>query len=65
MTKRKTWSRELAVSLMLFLCYLAYDGKTEEAAILVWPFTIFSMAAFGFKQPAVEDFMSRNRNEPS
>jgi hypothetical protein len=43
--------------------YLGYSGMTEELAIVAWPFTIFGMAAFGFKQPSVETFVSQNRSD--
>ena len=61
--KRRTWSRELATCLFLCMGYLGYSGMTEELAIVAWPFTIFGMAAFGFKQPSVETFVSQNRSD--
>jgi hypothetical protein len=38
---------------------LAYQDKTEELEIVVWPVTIFSLAAFGFRQPTVSSWMRR------
>jgi hypothetical protein len=61
--KKRTWSRELATCLFLCMGYLGYTGMTEELAIVAWPFTIFGMAAFGFKQPSVETFVSQNRSD--
>lgn len=57
----KTWSRETAVTLLIFLCYLGYVGSVEVLSILAWPFVIFSMAAFGLKQPAVKDLISARK----
>lgn len=57
--KPKTWNRETAWTLLGVLIYLAYNDMSEPLEILAWPFVIFAMAAFGFKQPAVENFMSK------
>lgn len=55
---KKTWNRETAWVLLGFLIYLAYNGMSEPLSILAWPFVLFAMAAFGFKQPAVENFLT-------
>lgn len=47
MKKCKTWKREISVLMLLFLCYLSFQGQTTELEILVWPFTIFAGASFG------------------
>ena len=60
--KKKTWQREVSAVLLCFLMYLAWAGSTEELEILVWPFTLFSFAAYGFKQPTVESYMG-NRTQ--
>ena len=44
---RKTWKREFSVGLLIFLCYLAYQGQVKELEVLVWPFIIFAGASFG------------------
>jgi hypothetical protein len=54
--KGKTWSREVALSLMVYLGYMGYIGDTPLVEVLVWPVTMFSMAAFGFKQDVIKDF---------
>jgi hypothetical protein len=61
--KKRTWSREVAVLLLVCLMYLGYTGQTEELSIVVWPFITFALAAFGFKQPPVEGFFSKERME--
>jgi len=61
--KKRTWSREISVGLLVCLVYLGYKGQTEELSIVVWPFTVFAMAAFGFKQPTVEGYFSKERTE--
>ena len=64
MTKpKKTWTREVAMILLGCLIYLGFNGQTEELSIVVWPFTVFAMAAFGFKQPTVEGYFSKDRME--
>lgn len=57
--KNKTWSRELATLLLLFVCYVAFNGSIDILEIIVWPFVAFAMAAFGFKQEVVKDFASK------
>ena len=53
----RTWSRELAVVMIVGCVYLAALGQTEELDIVIWPTTVFTLAAFGFRQPAVGDWM--------
>jgi len=62
-TMTKTWSRELAIVMWLCLGFLMYNDQTEMADIVVWPITIFSMAAFGFKQPAITDRLRGKSSE--
>ena len=57
MTEKRTWSRQTAWALIIGCAALAYSGKTEELSLVIWPTTIFSLAAFGFRQPAVGDWM--------
>lgn len=59
METKKTWAREVAVALMIGCAVLAYSDKVEELNIVVWPITIFSLAAFGFKQPSVDSWMRK------
>lgn len=59
---KKTWSRETAFAMILGCAFLAYSGKTEELNIVVWPVTIFTLSAYGFKQPSVDSWM---RGKPS
>lgn len=64
MQRSKTYSREIAVALFLFLGYLAYEGKVEELRILTPPFTAFSLFAFGFRQPVVDKWVQQRSSEP-
>jgi len=57
--KVKTWARETAFAMLVGCAVLAYNGQSEELEIVVWPVTIFSLAAFGFRQPAVDGWMRR------
>jgi len=45
--KSKTWKRETALALLLFVGVLAYEEKTEELEVLAWPVFLFAGAAFG------------------
>lgn len=59
LNKTKTWGRELSVVLILILGYLAYSDKMEALGLLVWPFMLFVMQAFGFKQEAITNFLGK------
>jgi len=45
--KNKTYKREVACVILVFLGYLAVVGKTEELKVLVWPGMLYVGAAFG------------------
>ena len=45
--KTKTWKRETATALLIFIGVLAYEQKTEEVKVLAWPTFLFAGAAFG------------------
>lgn len=45
----KTMSRELAATMLIFLCVLAYKGNVDMVQVLVWPFIMFATGAFGIK----------------
>lgn len=46
----KTGGRELATALLLFLCYLAWEGDSEqELEFLALPFVTFAIYSFGSK----------------
>lgn len=50
MRQAKTGGRELATVLLLFLCYLAWEGDSEaELQHLALPFVTFAIYAFGSK----------------
>ena len=59
--KKKTWSRETAWAMLLGCFFLAGSEQTEELEIVIWPTTIFTLAAFGFRQPVVNDWMRKSR----
>ena len=51
MTKQtKTYKREVAVALLLWLVYLVEFKDAALVEILVWPVFSFAAAAFGFDQ---------------
>ena len=58
----KTYSRQVGVCLFIWLGYLTYDpSNIKLVEALVWPIFTFNLFAFGFKQPAVGDFMQQPR----
>ena len=46
----KTYKRELAVALLLWLVYVVEVKDANLVEILVWPIFSFAAAAFGFDQ---------------
>ena len=48
----KTYKRELAVVLLLWLMYVTEFKDVSLVEVLVWPVFTFVMAAFGFDQYA-------------
>ncbi len=46
----KTFKREVAVALLLWLVYLVEVKDTALVEVLVWPIFSFAAAAFGFDQ---------------
>lgn len=48
----KTYKRELAVALLLWLVYVVEVKEPTIVEILVWPVFSFAAAAFGFDQYA-------------
>lgn len=48
----KTYKRELAVALLLWLVYIVEVKDANIVEILVWPIFSFAAAAFGFDQYA-------------
>ena len=46
----KTYKREVAIALLLWLVYLVEVKDTALVEVLVWPVFSFAAAAFGFDQ---------------
>ena len=62
---RKTFSREIATCMFLWLGFLSYDNANQEMVeTLIWPVSTFGLFAFGFKQPVVGDSL-RGRTSKS
>jgi hypothetical protein len=66
----KTYKRELAIGLLVWLGYVVETKDAEIVNILVWPIFTFAAAAFGFdqyrrmQQPSLEP-LDRGRSERS
>lgn len=48
----KTYKRELAVALLIWLMYVVETKDVSVVEVLVWPVFTFAAAAFGFDQYA-------------
>jgi len=48
MTRKKTFKRELAVALLVWLMYVVEVKDVSIIEVLVWPIFAFAGAAFGF-----------------
>jgi len=53
--KTRTWAKEFSAILFAALIYFGYVGQTDVLEILVWPFTTFAVAAFGFKSDTIKE----------
>ena len=58
---RKTYSRETFWTMIVFVGYLSYRGDVETVNLLVWPIMTFGLAAFGFKQEVIQDFVKSRK----
>jgi len=45
----KTYKREVAVALLIYLAYLGLYGRVEALEVIAWPFMLFVGAAFGME----------------
>ena len=52
MKASKTYKREVAVCLFLWLGYLSVDGDPNVVEMLAWPIFTFAIAAFGLDSAA-------------
>jgi hypothetical protein len=43
----KTYKREVAIAVLLYLGYLGIYGRVEALEVLAWPFMLFVGASFG------------------
>lgn len=47
-TTKKTWKREVACIMLLWIGWLSYDpSNLEMVKVLVWPVSIFALGAYG------------------
>ena len=44
---KKTFKREVATLLLMFLCYTIFGGDVETVKVIVYPFMAFAALAFG------------------
>jgi hypothetical protein len=60
--KQKTFKREVAVIMLLWLAYIVETKDVEVINVLVWPIFSFAAASFGLD---VYSKLHRNTPEPS
>lgn len=48
--RKKTWKREVAILLLLWLVYLSIFGSIEVLSLVVWPVFAFAVGAFGIDE---------------
>jgi hypothetical protein len=59
----RTYKREVAVVLLVYLMYLGVMDATSVLEIVIWPFMLFVGAAFGMDWAAKQtDLTSRKEN---
>lgn len=46
--KQKTYKREIAVVLLIYIMVTGYIGDFRVLEVVTWPFLVYVMAAFGF-----------------
>ena len=59
---KKTYAREVACVLLASLLYFGYVGQDTTLEILVWPFSTFAVAAFGFKSDTIKEAVNGRKN---
>lgn len=45
----KTWKRETAILVLLWVIYVSIHGSVQALSIIVWPAFLFIGAAFGME----------------
>lgn len=52
-TTKKTWKREIAVAMFIWIGVLSHDiDNLEMVKVLVWPVAVFGIGAFGLDATA-------------
>ena len=49
-TRKKTYKREVAFLLLLWLFYLSIWGSVEVLTVLVWPVFVYVLGAYGLDE---------------
>ena len=61
----KTYKRELAVGLLVWLIYIVETKDASTIEVLVWPIFTFAALAFGMDWFGKSDGLQRNSSQPS
>lgn len=61
----KTYKRELAVGLLVWLIYIVETKGASTIEVLVWPIFTFAALAFGMDWFGKSDSLQRNSSQPS
>jgi hypothetical protein len=59
----KTYKREVATMLLVYLCYVGLYGRIETLEVLAWPFMLFVGAAFGMEWASKQTDLVIKRKE--
>lgn len=62
---RKTYKRELAIGLLVWLVYIVETKDASIIEVLVWPIFTFAALAFGMDWFGKSNGLQRNPSEPS
>lgn len=62
--KKKSYKRELAITLLIWLGYIVETKSAEIISILVWPVFTFAGAAFGFHSYATQLQQAQSSGPP-
>lgn len=57
----KTYARETFWIMIVYVGYVGFMGNLALVELLIWPVMTFGLAAFGFKQEVVQDFIKSKK----
>lgn len=61
----KTYKRESAIAVLLYLAYIGLYGRIEALEILAWPLMLYVGAAFGMDWAGKQTDLLSGRRQPT